>query len=89
MGQLRKYYLSSFIGSSIPAFIILVLLLWSLGILLWAYALPVWLLSGFFAGQIGSRFAGSQEDLRSYIATALLGFVIAFLAGLLVIFTLF
>lgn len=85
---MQKYYISSFIGSSIPAFILLVLVFWSLGILLWAYALPVWLVSGFSAGQIGYRFAGNQNNLKSYIATALLGFLFGFLLGLLVIFTL-
>jgi len=89
MPSLRNYYISGLIGSSIPAFIILVLVFWSLGILLWAFALPVWLISGFSAGFIGCKFSSNQSDFTGFIATTLLGFLIASLMGLVIIFNFF
>ena len=88
MPSIRNYYISGLIGSSLPALFILVLVFWSLGILLWAFALPVWLVSGFSAGLVGCKFASDQSDFKSFIATTLLGFLIASLMSLLVMFNL-
>lgn len=83
---MKKYYVSGLLGSAIPGFIILVLVLWSLGILLWAYALPVWIVGGYLAGLIGSKLEKGTAKFATYLATALLGFIIATLLGILVAF---
>ena len=83
---MRKYYVSGLIGSGIPSLFILVLVFWSLGILLWTYAIPVWLIGGFSGGFIGNKLAGKDVVFTEILATAFLGFVIASVMGLLIIF---
>lgn len=85
---MRKYYISGLVGSTIPSIFVLVLVLWSLGLLLWAYALPVWLIGGFSAGYIGTRLEKNKTVSVGFglvALTAILGFIFSFLLGLLFI----
>lgn len=83
----RKFYISGLIGSAIPGFFVLVLVFWSLGTLLWIYALPVWLLGGLPAGYIGTKLSTDYSSSSGLIVlTMILGFLFAFIISVAVVF---